>query len=209
MIYLEYAVRAVGFFYALGAIFLIRQMAVSDFLDRAIAAVKLEEQPRKEIIRRWLLSVGAALTGASGVGILLMSSWAVPLFVANLVIQVGWLAWSATSFPPQDQEDALGRRRSFNAAFFYATMTVTACALAYEGRLRPWDELQTAGPTIVATFGYFAYLLRSMGYLTGRKDEAREPPVDDDDFDVEGYKQDAEPRREGEGRSDEPGRPVT
>lgn len=175
MVFVEYLVRAVGLFYALGAIFLIRQMTMSEMLDRAISAINLEREPARHMLRRWLLGAGAALTGASGVAALLASIWALPLFVINLLLQGGWLLWAAKAFPPEDAEEALGRRRTFNAFFLYATVTATVFALAWEGALRPWDELGTAVPAAAATLGYFVYLLRSMRHVAGlAKDEGEE-----------------------------------
>ncbi len=174
MAFIEYAVRAVGLFYALGAVFLIRQMAMSDVLDRALLALEAKPRQDKHAVKRWLLGAGAALTGGSGVAALLMSSWALPLFGVNLVLQAGWLVWASRAFPPEDAEDAVGRRRTFNAAFFYATVTATVFALGWEGALRPWDELRSAGPVAVATLGYGVYLLRSLGIIAGRRDARRE-----------------------------------
>lgn len=193
MVFMEYVVRAVGLFYAAGAIFLIRQMALSEALDMALSAVKLEREPAKHLARRWLLGTGAALTGASGVAALLASVWALPLFVLNLLLQGGWLLWAAKAFPPEDAEDALGRRRTFNAFFFYATVTATVFALAWEGALRPWDEFGTAVPVAAATLGYFVYLLRSMRFVLGLAKDDDFEPVDDDDFD---------PRERGDGSVD-------
>jgi hypothetical protein len=183
MTLVEYLVRAVGLFYALGAIFLIRQMAVSDLMDRVIAAIDLTHEDRRHTVRRWLLGAGAALTGASGVAALLLSSWALPLFAANLILQVSWLVWAARAFPPEDAEDALGRRRTLNAAFFYATVTVTVFALALEGGLRPWTEWQSAVPVAAAMLAYFVYLVRCLRQPANRARDDRPEPVDDDDFD--------------------------
>ena len=172
LLLVEYLVRGVGLLYALGAIFLIRQMALSEVLDRAIALMKARPEPRKQIVRRWLLGGGAVLTGASGVAALLLSSWALPLFVLNLVAQAIWLVWATTAFPPEDEEDALGRRRTMNAAFLCATVAATVFALAFEGRLRPWDEWQSALPVALALAGYAVYALRSFGaFATGTRNE--------------------------------------
>lgn len=171
MVFIEYAVRAVGLFYAVGSIFLIRQMGVAQVLDHALAALEGKRWESKLVLRHWLLGAVAALTGASGVAALLLSSWAVPLFAANLALQVGWLAWASSAFPPEDAEDALGRRRTFNAAFFFATMTMTVLALFWEGRLRPWDELATAAPVAAATLGYAVYTARHLRGLGGAADD--------------------------------------
>lgn len=181
MAFVEYAIRAIGLFYALGAVFLIRQMAMAEVLDRALSAIELKGEATKQIVRRWLLGAGAALTGASGVAALLLSSWALPLFALNLVLQAGWLIWAASAFPPQDEEDALGRRRTLNAAFFYATVTVTVFAFGFEGRLRPWNEWQGAVPVAAATLAYFVYLARSLSGMWRPARKERPGPADDDD----------------------------
>lgn len=184
--FIEIAARIIGGFYAVGAIFLIRHMAMTEMLDRAIAAIEMQQEPQKQVIRRWLLGIGAVLTGASGVATLLLSSWALPLFALNLLVQGGWLVWATRAFPPQDAEEVLGRRRTFNAAFFYATVAATVMALAYEGRLAPWGEWQTAVPAAVATAGYFAYLVRCLRLAAMEKQEtpqagdAEGDPLDDE-----------------------------
>jgi hypothetical protein len=181
MTFVEHAIRAVGLFYALGAVFLIRQMAVAELMDRALAAIEMKGEAGKQIVRRWLLGAGAAFTGTSGVAALLLSSWALPLFALNMVLQAGWLVWAASAFPPEDEEDALGRRRTLNAAFFYATVTVTVFALGFEGRLRPWGEWQSAVPVAAATLAYFVYLARSLSGMWRPARDDRPEPADDDD----------------------------
>lgn len=182
MVFLEYLVRGVGLFYALGAVFLIRQMVMSEVLDRALNLIQMTHEPGKVVMRRWLLGAGAVFTGASGVAALLFSSWALPTFAVNLALQGGWLVWAARAFPPQDAEDALGRRRTFNAFFFFATMTVTVFALGYEGRLRPWNELQTALPVVAALAGFAIYLVRGLRWPADTDGEHDNEPVDDEDF---------------------------
>lgn len=175
---LEIAARLAGVFYALGGLVAIRTMAVSELLDRALNMITLKREPAKAVVRRWLLGIGAALTGASGVAAALMSVWAVPLFAANLGAQAGWLAWARTAFPPEDEEDALGRRRTTNAALGYAAITLLILYLWHEGRLAGVLDPWTAVPVAAATLGYGAYMLRSLfwrpggGWSGGEADEA-------------------------------------
>lgn len=159
---LEIAARLAGVFYALGGLVAIRAMAVSEMLDRALNMITLKQEPAKAVVRRWLLGTGAVLTGASGVAAALLSSWAVPLFAANLGAQAGWLAWARTAFPPEDEEDAVGRRRTTNAALGCAVLTLLVLYLWREGRLAGPLDPWTAVPTAAATLGYGAYLLRSL-----------------------------------------------
>ena len=159
---LEFAARLVGVFYALGGLVAIRAMAVSELLDRALNMITLKREPAKVVARRWLLGGGAVMTGASGVAAALLSFWAVPLFAANLVVQAGWLAWARTAFPPEDEEEATGRRRTTNAALGYAALTLLVLYLWRQGRLSGALDPWTAVPTALALLGYGAYLLRSL-----------------------------------------------
>ena len=159
---LEIAARFVGAFYAFGGLIAIRSMAISELIDRAIGMINLQKEPRKAAVRRWLLGMGAVLTGASGFAAALLSWWAVPLFIANAVLQVGWLVWARFAFPPEDADEAKGRRSSTNAAVGYAAVMVAVLYLWRDGRLAPFDELWTALPVALATAGYFAYLIRSL-----------------------------------------------
>lgn len=182
---LEIAARLAGAFYAVGGLIAIRAMAMSEMLDRALNMITLKREPAKTVVRRWLLGAGAVLTGASGVAAALLSFWAMPLFAANLGAQAGWLAWARTAFPPEDEEDAAGRRRTTNAALGYAVLTLLVLYLWRQGRLSGALDPWTAVPTGLATLGYGAYLLRGLrwpskgGWSGGGGDNAEaDYPVD-------------------------------
>lgn len=183
---LEIAARLAGAFYAFGGLIAIRSMAMSELLDRAIAMIKLQKEPRKVLVRRLLLGVGGALTGASGFAAALLSWWAVPLFIANMAAQAGWLVWARSAFPPEDEDDAKGRRSTTNAALGYAAVTVAVLYLWRDGRLAPPDHLWTAVPVAIATLGYFAYLYRSL-YWSPKGGGAF--GGDDDDDEAEEYRE--------------------
>lgn len=162
MDFLEIAARLAGAFYALGGLVAIRSLAVSEMLDRAIAMIKLRREEPKVLVRRLLLGVGGALTGASGFAAALLSWWAVPLFLANVAAQAGWLVWARSAFPPEDEDDRKGRRSTTNAALGYAAVAVAVLYLWRDGRLAPFDHPWTAVPVAAAALGYFAYLVRSL-----------------------------------------------
>jgi len=168
---LKFAMQAFGLLYAAGALFVIRSMAMSELLDRVIGAIEMKKPETKDAVRRWLLGGGAVLTGASGVSLFLASSWALPLFAANTVLQAGWLAWARTAFKPEDEEDAQGRRRTTNAALVCAAATLAVAYLWRDGRLYPFDDMPTAAASAAALLAYGCYLVWMLRWKGGSADE--------------------------------------
>lgn len=126
--------RAVGGFYLMGGIFMLRALGVSGFLDLALAAIE-GRGGRRIMVRATLLSLGGVLTAASGLALLLLHDLAIPLMLANVVLQVLWLAVAALWFPPEDDEDRRGRLSTMRAAALFAGMTLLVLWLERSGRL--------------------------------------------------------------------------
>lgn len=161
---IEIVFRAVGIFYAVGALAAIRSLAFSELIDRAIDMITLKKEEPKRVVRRWLLGAGGALTGTGGVALAVMSAWAVPLFILNLAVQAGWLFWAASAFPAEDEEDAAGRRKTLNAALGYAVMAIGVVWLYRSGRLSSYGEPIPAGLTALAATFYLALLIRQLSF---------------------------------------------
>lgn len=185
----EVVFRAVGIFYAIGALAVIRSLTFSELIDRAIDMIALKKEEPKRIVRRWLLGTGGALTGTGGVALAVMSAWAVPIFILNLAVQAGWLFWAASAFPVEDEEDVAARRKTLNAALGCALMAVGVVWLFRSGRLSDYGEPISAGLTALAAVFYLALLIhqlsfRSRGNLDGDRERPRRVVLSLDDGDV-------------------------
>lgn len=139
----QVAAIAVGAFYVFAGVVVLRAMALDRVMDALLAALNDPSGP-KEKMRSRVLMVGAFLTLASGVVLMLLSPLAAPVFVANAVWQGGYLLWAERALPPEDEDDARGRRQTKNAFFVYLAATAFVVWLGVQGQLRSWDvPLQT------------------------------------------------------------------
>ncbi len=77
------------------------------------------------------------LTLASGVALATLSPLAPTLFIANAIVQGGYLAWAARALPPADADEARGRRQTQNAFVIYLVATAFVVWLHANGILRP------------------------------------------------------------------------
>lgn len=162
MDFLDVVMRLLGVFYALGAFVGVRSLAMSALIDRAIGMIGMQPEAPKVVARRWLLGAVTVLTGVAGVALALASAWALPLFAANLVLQVAWLGWAWQAFPPQDAEETAGRRRTRNAALGWAVVTAAVAWMWLEGRLSPRQDLVAAVVVLAAAAGYAGWLVRCL-----------------------------------------------
>lgn len=138
---LDILARFLGVFYAIGGAFTLRAVAGDAVLDKALSALSHTPTAREDITRRWFMTAAAALTGLSGIALLMLSGWALPLFLANLALQAGWLTHTARR-DAADSEEALGRRRRINAALLWTAATALVTWLNWHHRLttllEPW-----------------------------------------------------------------------
>ncbi|HYE43956.1 MAG TPA: hypothetical protein VEA15_11240, partial [Caulobacteraceae bacterium] len=116
---MEWIARAVGAFYLVGGLFGLRAAWTNDLLDRVLAGLEMKATSGPERLRSAGLWVGGAMTAAGGLALLLLSRWAVWLFLANLLLQALYLAAASAWLKPEDEHEALGRRRTVNAALFW------------------------------------------------------------------------------------------
>ena len=118
---MDWVIRGFGLFYIVSGAFLVRAMAVDGM------ASKLEQmvfgQKTKDKVRHVWLRVGAALTVASGLAMAVLGVLTIPLMVANCIVQGGWLIYANSNFPPEDEDEALGRKRTTNAFFVFVGVT--------------------------------------------------------------------------------------
>jgi hypothetical protein len=139
----QLAAIAIGAFYVFAGVVVLRAIALDRVMDALLAALS-DPSGAKEKMRSRILIGGALLTLASGAALMLLSPLAAPVFLANLAWQGGYLLWAERALPPEDEDDARGRRQTKNAFVVYLAATAFVFWLAAQGQLRPWDvPLQT------------------------------------------------------------------
>ena len=79
---------ALGLFYVIGALLVLRQLRVEWLLDRAIETLSGRWEPDRN--RCYFMAAAAVLYGSAGLALLLRSSFAVWLLGAGLVLQAGY-----------------------------------------------------------------------------------------------------------------------
>jgi len=177
--FLDIAARAIGVFYFVGGIFVIRQMAFSELLDHVTRAISLERRKPKDGMKLWLLGAGAVLTSGGGAALGVLSAWALPIFALNMLLQAGWLIWARS----------LGRDRTRNAAILYAAMLAGVAALWSGGRLAPFGDVPATAVALVGLVGAAVYAVYSLG---------RTPRSNWSDDDGRDWKAEAREREEAE-----------
>ncbi len=133
------AVVAVGLFYAIGGILHMRAMAMNRMVDGLLAALE-DRDARMERQRTRIMTLGAALTFASGVSLIAMSRWTLLVFALNAALQGGYLIWAARAFPPEDDLEKSGRRSTVRAFLIYLLALGLVIALHRLGVWRIWTE---------------------------------------------------------------------
>jgi hypothetical protein len=116
-------------------------MALDSLMDKVLAGLTLESTPSREVFRRFMLAAGSYVVGLSGAALMVLSLWAVPLFVLATALQASWLIWAKTNYPPETPLEMKGRRQSTNAAVLYAVVGAAVAWSALAGVLRPWSDL--------------------------------------------------------------------
>lgn len=134
----EVLLRLVGAIYVLAGAALMRHLVMDHVLDQALAGLTLKPIPARDTIRRWLLGSGGIAIGMGGAALMVLSIWAMPLFVFGALNQLVFFLWASKAFPPDEAEPVTGRRRGTGAALFFGGITVLAFWLAWAGHLRPW-----------------------------------------------------------------------
>ena len=137
LMFSQVAAILVGAFYVFAGVVVLRAMALDRVMDRLLAALNEPSAP-KERMKSRVLTVGAVLTLASGITLMLLSPLALPVFVASALWQGGYLLWAEKALPPQDDDEARGRKQTKNAFVVYLAATAFVTWLAAQGLLRPW-----------------------------------------------------------------------
>jgi hypothetical protein len=171
--------RIVGIFYLLSGLAGMRAMAVDSLLDKVLAGITLKPTERKEVVRRWFLVSGSATVGLSGAALMVLSLWAVPLFVVATLLQAAWLIWARTNYVPESDDEVRGRRQSTNAAIIYAAMTAMVVWVGAAGMLMPWLDPWALFIPVAGLL--LAYLVRHLFWKPGKgkwDDDTDDPPFE-------------------------------
>lgn len=115
----DHLLRAIGVFYAFGGVLVLIRIEQARSIDNLYAALTGGPQLR-HTVRTLLLTIGGILTCVGGVALAGLSSRTMALMGVNTAVQLGWLAYAAAYFPPEDDEDRKGRSRTASAAVVYA-----------------------------------------------------------------------------------------
>lgn len=165
---IDWIVRGFGAFYLAGGVAVLAALTRGRFIDAALEALTGGTRT-KHRVRFILLAAGGALTTASGLAALLLSRWTVALMLANVAAQALWLGFAHFRFPPEDEDDALGRRRTVNAAVGFLAATVLVAWFQHSGRVRldgaGWSEA-ALGALATGLTGWIAFVWRT-GCLGG------------------------------------------
>jgi hypothetical protein len=121
---MQWLAYAIGAFYVLGGLMAINVGRMDLFLDGAIEKLTGEAPRRAERVRAaYAMAVGLFML-FGGLALLLLSRWAVMIFVSCALLQVVYLAWATYTLPPRNRGEAAGRRSGFNALAVYSAATL-------------------------------------------------------------------------------------
>lgn len=130
---------AVGAFYAIAGVVVLRRLAMDSLLDLALQAITLEKTDAKERLQSRALTLGGCLTLASGLALTTLSPWATVLFAANSVGQGAYLLWAWKALPPESEDEQKGRNQTINAFVIYLAAFAFVAHAHSQGVLSPWS----------------------------------------------------------------------
>ena len=128
-----------GLFYAAGGVLHMRALVMDAMADGLLSMLG-DGDAGKECRRTRIMTLGAALTFASGLSLLTMSRWTLPIFAVNAALQGAYLLWAARAFPPQNDNERRGRRSTVRAFLIYLVALGFVVALDRLGLWRIWFE---------------------------------------------------------------------
>lgn len=163
--------RAIGLFHLVGGVLVLRAIAAGAFVDIALAALSGGWR-RRDGLRALLLSGGGVLTTLAGAALAVLDRFALPLMALNAVVQGVWLVFAGRAFPPEDDDDRLGRLRTKRAFVSYlVAIGVLAWAIESDRVVAtawPWLE----GGLVVAGLGLAAWQIRVHRWPTDAPSQA-------------------------------------
>lgn len=183
---MEWAARAIGTFYIIAGLVVIRGARQEMLLDRMIEAIELGAGKAANPAERHATFGGlliALLTLCSGVALILLSAWALPLFALCGLTQAAFLLYVGRHLPPTTPLEALGRRRTTNAFIVYLVATAFVGWLYRDHVLRDWPPAEPAwmGGAATALVAAFAVLIWHARRLDGDSRPGNQPASVDND----------------------------
>ncbi len=173
---IDITARLVGAFYVFGGIVALRAVALDSVLDQALASMTRDRPDPEDVLRRRILAATSVVTGVSGLSLVLLSGWAVWLFLLNLGLQAGWLVFAARRFPPADESEAQGRRQVARAALIWAVATAMVLWLNAEGRLAALDIGWREATLAAAALAMGGWIARQLMWNPGPRPAFGEEP---------------------------------
>ena len=128
-----------GLFYAAGGVVHMRALVMDAMADGLLTMLG-DSDAGKERQRTRIMTLGAALTFASGLSLMAMSRWTLPIFAVNVALQGAYLLWAARAFPPQNDNERRGRRSTVRAFLIYLAAFGFVVALDRLGLWRIWFQ---------------------------------------------------------------------
>lgn len=183
---IDWVVRAAGVFWFVGGLATARALAQSRVVDLVLASLDGGTR-RRDRVRTALLGGGAILTTASGAALIGLDRLAPGLMIVNALLQAAWLLFAARAFPPEDEADRIGRRRSRNAFLVWTVATVAIVALALRGDVvfsaQPWFEAAIAVAALIGA-GLVARAVSKpvLGGMAAFGEEVDDEAGDDEDL---------------------------
>src|SRR5690606_3618132 len=108
MDFLDILLRLIGIFYLLASVAIMRTLVLDRMMDLMLSGITLEPQAPREAQRRWFWGISGLSIGMGGAALMVLSLWAVPLFVVGLASQFVYLAWARTHYPPEGELEEKG-----------------------------------------------------------------------------------------------------
>lgn len=183
MALIDVVLRCLGVFYAFAGIVAVRVGLQSALLDAALAAIGGgKPSPLERLQTLWLVG-GAVLIGWSGLALAVLWNGALPLFIANTVLQALYLWFIAPRyFDVADPPDPIGRSRTRNAFFIYFAVTTFVTAAAFNGRLVDLFDIPAVLSSVAAAMALagLLYAIRHAMFPLGRS-SPEEPFVSNDE----------------------------
>ena len=137
----DLTLRLIGAFYVFAAYVGARATLMMLLMDRAIAAIALEQPSRRELLKSYWLLAASVLVMAGGAALVTLLDGAVWAFLASSIGQAFYLFVAAPRyFDAEDPPDATGRRQSVNAFVIYLFATAfVVWAFASERLSSVWE----------------------------------------------------------------------
>ena len=130
---MEWAARAIGVFYVLGGLMLLRQAWLNWRLHRAVSG--LLPATAADHAAEAVIAVSGMLVLLAGVALTLLSAWAVVAFMLGWTIQAGYLLWASRWTWTREPIAPGSRRRSVHAFAGFTAVTALVLCLPMAGVL--------------------------------------------------------------------------